>query len=207
MKVLIAEDDPISRRILEANLKSWGYDVATASDGDEAWDMVKDSGIPLVILDWMLPGIDGLELCRRIRARRESEYTYIIFLTSKEEKKDIITALDAGADDYIAKPFHQEEFRSRVKGGERVIRLERNLQDANSKLQILAITDSLTGLYNHGAILSRMGEELIRCQREGGSLSLIMADIDFFKKINDNHGHIAGDRVLIEVASRIKNIC
>jgi len=138
------------------------------------------------------------------QVERRRGYTYVIFLTAKEGKTDIVTGLDSGADDYVVKPFHKDELRSRVKVGRRMVRLERSLQQANRKLQIMAVTDSLTELFNHAAILTRFAEERSRSQREGTPLSVIMADIDFFKTVNDKYGHVAGDKVLLEVARRIK---
>ena len=204
MKVLIAEDDRVSRRILKATLERWGYEVSVAEDGREAWEKIQSDDVPLVILDWMMPEMDGLEVCRRIRSKDDGDYTYVIFLTAKEGKTDIVTGLDSGADDYVVKPFHKDELRSRVKVGRRMVQLERSLQQANRKLQVMAVTDSLTEFFNHAAILTRFAEERNRSQREGIPLSMIMADIDFFKSVNDKYGHVAGDKVLLEVARRIK---
>jgi len=208
MKVLIAEDDIVSRHVLKANLQKWDYEVVVAKDGLEAWNHFQGEDIaPLAILDWMMPEMDGLEVCRRIRKRTEGDYVYIILLTAKEGKTDIVTGLDAGANDYVVKPFDKDELRSRVKVGERMVLLERSLQEANRQLKISAMTDSLTELYNHGAVLDRFSEEMSRSRRECLPLSVVMADIDFFKSVNDNYGHLAGDKVLKEVARRIKSAC
>jgi two-component system cell cycle response regulator len=190
MKILIAEDDPISRRVLEANLLEWGYDVMVASDGGEAWEIIQQPESPsLIISDWMMPRMDGLALCREIRNMEKSEYTYFIILTAKGEKKDIIEGLEAGADDFLTKPFNQEELKYRTRIGERIINLERRILE-------LANTDPLTGLLNRRAFMERMEQEMSRAQREKKPLSLIMADIDHFKNVNDTYGHQIGDIVL-----------
>ena len=190
MKILIAEDDPISRRVLEANLLEWGYEVMVASDSGEAWEIIQQPESPnLIISDWMMPRMDGLALCREIRNMEKSEYIYFIILTAKGEKKDIIEGLEAGADDFLTKPFNPEELKYRIRIGERIINLERRILE-------LANTDPLTGLLNRRAFLERMEQEMSRAQREKKPLSLILADIDHFKSVNDTYGHQIGDLVL-----------
>jgi two-component system chemotaxis response regulator CheY len=190
MKILIAEDDPVSRRVLEATLIKWGYDVAVASDGVEAWEIINNENPPnLVISDWMMPRMDGLTLCRKIRSMEKSGYIYFIILTAKGEKEDVIHGLEAGADDFLTKPFNREELKYRTQIGERIIALERRILE-------LANTDALTGVLNRRAFLERMEQETARSQRNKTSFSFIITDIDHFKKINDTHGHQAGDIVL-----------
>jgi two-component system chemotaxis response regulator CheY len=190
VKVLIAEDDPVSRRLLEAFLGKWGYDVVVTSDGSEAWEVLQKPEAPsLVISDWMMPNVDGLELCRKIREMKKSGYTYFIILTAKGRKEDVVKGLEAGADDFLIKPFHQEELKYRVQIGERIIELEQ-------KILVLASTDSLTGVLNRRAFMERMEVEINRSARENTPLSLILADIDYFKSINDRFGHQVGDLVL-----------
>ena len=190
MKILIAEDDPISRRILEANLLEWGYEVMVASDGGEAWEIIQQPESPsLIISDWMMPRMDGLALCRKIRNMEKSEYIYFIILTAKGEKKDIIEGLEAGADDFLTKPFNREELKYRIRIGERIINLERRILE-------LANTDSLTCLLNRRAFMERMEQEMSRAQREKKPISLILVDIDHFKNVNDTYGHQVGDLAL-----------
>jgi two-component system cell cycle response regulator len=190
VKILIAEDDPVSRRLLEAFLSKWGYDVVITCDGREAWEVLNEEDAPsLVVSDWMMPKVDGLELCRKIREMQRSRYTYFIILTAKERKEDVIQGLEAGADDFLIKPFHQEELKYRVQIGERIIKLEQ-------RIMVLASTDPLTGVLNRRAFIERMEAEINRSIRESTSLSLILTDIDFFKSINDKFGHQAGDLVL-----------
>ncbi|MCD6298640.1 MAG: diguanylate cyclase [Deltaproteobacteria bacterium] len=190
MKILIAEDDPISRRVLEATLVEWGYDILVASDGSEAWELLQKPDAPnLVISDWMMPHMDGLELCRRIRQMERSGYVYFIILTGKGGKEDVIEGLEAGADDFLIKPFDREELKCRAKIGERIINLELRILE-------LANTDALTGVLNRRAFMERMDQEIRRSLREDVPLSLILTDIDYFKRVNDRYGHQVGDLVL-----------
>jgi len=190
VKILIAEDDPVSRRLLESFLSKWGYDVAVTCDGSEAWEVINEPEAPsLVISDWMMPNVDGLELCRKIREMERSSYTYFIILTAKGRKEDVVKGLEAGADDFLIKPFHQEELKYRVQIGERIIELEQ-------KILVLASTDSLTGVLNRRAFMERMEQEINRSIRENTPLCLILTDIDFFKSVNDRFGHQVGDLVL-----------
>ena len=200
MNVLIAEDDIISCRALEKNLRDWGYRVHVTKNGEEAWEIIKNGGIRLAIVDWGMPKMNGLELCHKIRNEyqpREEKYLYIILLTGRDLEKDIITGLSAGADDYITKPFSYMELKVRIQNGARIIALQDiQLQKAN--------TDSLTQLWNRKKILEILEEELNRNFRENIPLGVIMLDIDNFKTINDTYGHLIGDKVIIEVASRLK---
>ncbi|MBA3012211.1 MAG: diguanylate cyclase [Proteobacteria bacterium] len=200
MKILIADDDPISRRILEANLLEWGYELMVASDGLEAWEILQKPESPnLIISDWMMPRMDGLELCREIRNMEKSKYIYFIILTAKGEKKDIISGLEAGADDFLTKPFNQEELKYRTRIGERVLNLEHRIME-------LANIDSLTGLLNRRAFMEKMEQEMSRTQRENNSFSLILTDIDHFKNVNDTYGHQIGDLVLRRFTGQLKTL-
>jgi two-component system cell cycle response regulator len=201
MKVMIVEDDPVSRRILENFLKEWGYEVLSTPDGVEAWEIMQQAEAPsLVISDWMMPAMEGPELCEKIRGMDRTDYTYFILLTAKGDKKDIIEGLESGADDFIVKPFNRQELRSRIKIGERIINLERRIIQ-------MANTDFLTGVLNRRAFMQRMASELNRSRRENEVFSVILMDIDHFKKINDNYGHQTGDRVLERLACELsKNI-
>jgi len=190
VKVLIAEDEPVSRRVLESFLRKWGYDVLVTCDGSEAWEIFQKPDPPnLIISDWMMPDMDGLELCRKIRGIERSGYTYFIILTAKGRKEDVIQGFQAGADDFLVKPFDKEEMKYRIRIGERIIRLEQQILH-------LATTDSLTGVLIRRAFMERIEAEIHRSDRENAPFSLIFSDIDFFKKINDNYGHQVGDIVL-----------
>ena len=197
MKIMIADDDPVSRRLLEAFLSKWGYDVVVTCDGREAWEVLNEADAPsLVVSDWMMPEVDGLELCRKIREMQRSRYTYFIILTAKGKKEDVVKGLEAGADDFLIKPFHQEELKYRVQIGERIIKLEQ-------QIMVIASTDPLTGVLNRRAFIERMEAEINRSIRESTPLSLILADIDFFKSINDKFGHQAGDLVLQKFTEKL----
>lgn len=199
MKILIAEDDVISCNDLERHLKEWGYDVVTAKDGNEAWELAQSNTFRLAILDWNMPGIDGIELSQRIRSeyqREDSKYIYIILLTGRGEQEDIIQGLSTGADDYITKPYSFMELKYRIQNGERIIKNE----DRRIRLASL---DSLTRLWNRNKIFEFLENELKRGDREGHPTGVIMIDIDHFKRINDRFGHLIGDKVLVEVSERL----
>jgi len=204
VRILIAEDDPVSRRLLEVKLVKWGYEVVVTRDGNEAWQALQAEDAPgLAILDWMMPGMDGIEVCRRIRREGRDLYTYIILLTALQQDEDLVTGMDAGADDYITKPFKSNELKVRLRAGRRIIDLQHELIAAREALRERATRDPLTGLWNHEEILRILEQELKRADREGLSVSVIMADLDHFKKVNDTYGHMTGDAVLRMAAKRM----
>lgn len=206
MKILVAEDDLISRKMLESIISKQGYEVLAVGTGSEAWDILNSESAPqIAILDWMMPGLAGVEVCRKVRERESGidHYTYIILLTAKTEKKDLITGMESGADDYILKPFDPHELAVRIRAGQRIIELQNQLRSAKEKHVILSKTDGLTGILNRRAIYEALEREILRSGREKTPLSVIMLDIDFFKKINDSYGHNAGDFVLKELVRRI----
>lgn len=206
MKILIADDSIVSRHLLEATLRKWGYDVLAACDGPEALQMLEREDAPsLVILDWMMPGMTGLEVCQKIRERGTEPYTYILLLTSKSQKEDLIEGMDAGADDYITKPFDQSELQVRLRAGTRLVDLQAQLLAAREALRDQATRDSLTRLWNRNSILEALSRELSRSEREKSPLGVVIVDLDHFKQINDNHGHPAGDAVLQEAARRMQS--
>jgi two-component system, cell cycle response regulator len=206
VRILIADDDDVSRRVLQATLVKWGYDVLIACNGIEAWQMLQETNAPkLAILDWMMPGMDGVEVCREIRKRDESPYVYILLLTARIRKRDIIAGLRAGADDYVTKPFDAQELKVRLRAGKRVLDLQAELVAARESLRHQATHDSLTGLLNRGAILDTLRNELDTANRRGIPISVVLADLDHFKQINDTYGHIIGDAVLHEAARRMKS--
>jgi diguanylate cyclase (GGDEF)-like protein len=206
MKALVVEDDLSTRLLIKKIVENEGYEVLEAEDGDEGWSIFQKEkdNIYIALLDWMMPKMDGIELCRRIRKTPVKHYVYIMFLTSMRDIEDIVEGLETGGDDYMTKPFVREELISRIRVGGRIAVLQRKLNEANRKLHILAITDPLTGILNRREFLKRLQVEIYRVSREKKFYSLIMLDIDHFKRVNDTLGHTAGDMVLIEIADRLK---
>jgi two-component system cell cycle response regulator len=197
VKVLIADDSPISRHLLEVSLCSSGYETHLVADGAEALRVLQaEEGPKLAILDWMMPHLDGVEVCRAIKKRISEPYVYIILLTAKEHQEEINEGLEAGADDYITKPFDLQELKARLRVGKRILELHEQLVSQ-------AMHDSLTKLLNRSAILDVLQRELIRSVREKTPVAAIMADLDHFKNVNDTYGHLAGDAVLREAALRL----
>lgn len=201
---MIAEDDPVSKRLLEATLEKWGNEVLSFDNGEDAWDQLQSPDPPrLVILDWMMPRLDGIEICKRIRKQFLEEYIYIILLTAKGKKGDMVDGLEAGADDYITKPFNMQELKVRLRAGRRILELQEALIAAREQMRDRATHDPLTGLLNRAAASDTLNSELQRAIREDSPMSVVMGDIDHFKQINDSFGHLAGDSVLREVARRM----
>jgi two-component system, cell cycle response regulator len=197
MQILVAEDDVTSRTILIAILRKWGFDPVAADDGNRAWRIMQQSDAPnIAVLDWEMPGMDGLEVCKRIRETPASNPPYIIILTARGEKADIVKGLDAGANDYISKPYDNDELHARVRVGQRMVELQTELIAAKDALAHEAMHDPLTGILNRRAILDGLNKELNRVERGKSRLSIGLCDIDHFKQVNDTHGHQAGDEVL-----------
>ncbi len=194
--ILIAEDNPDSRNLLQHTLNRAGYEVVSVQNGRAALQQFKKKFFPIILTDWIMPVMDGLELCRAIRAIPSEGYVLIILLTAKDTKADIITGLEAGADDYLTKPFHKAELLARIKTGKRILELERSLKKVNEEIKLLSVTDSLTGCYNRGYLTENMAKEIKRARRYLRPLSLILCDIDHFKSVNDDYGHPGGDQVL-----------
>src|SRR5579864_2549201 len=205
MTILLAEDSALYRHMITGHLAEWGFDFICANDGRQAWDLLAKPDAPrLALLDWVLPGLDGVELCRRLRHRPETEpYTYTILLTAKSQKQEMLEAMDAGADDFLAKPFDPPELKARLLVGKRIVELQRKLVSANGALQYAATHDFLTQLWNRGAIIAFLQREVARSLRESIALGVILVDVDHFKKVNDELGHETGDYVLREIAKRL----
>jgi diguanylate cyclase (GGDEF)-like protein len=205
MQILIAEDDPISRRLLQATLEKWDYQVVAACDGAQAWDRLQEAEAPrLAILDWMMPGLSGLEVCANVRQQVRAPYTYILLLTARTQKQDLVAGMESGADDYITKPFDAQELKVRLRAGRRILDLQAELVAAREVLREQATHDPLTCLWNRSSIMDILTRELAKAEREASSVGVIMADLDHFKEINDTFGHLAGDAVLCEAAKRMQ---
>jgi two-component system, cell cycle response regulator len=203
--ILLAEDSPVYRRLIAAHLKEWGFDCICAKDGKAAWKLLMKQDAPrLAILDWVLPEIDGVDLCRRLRGRpKDDPYTYAILLTAKNRQHEMLEAMDAGADDFLAKPFDPLELKARLLVGQRIVELQEKLVSANSALQFVASHDFLTGAWNRAEIVAFMHRELARTRRDATPVGIVLVDVDHFKAVNDRFGHEVGDTVLKEITKRL----
>jgi len=207
MKILVADDDPVSRRLLERMLLNSGYEVVTVENGQQAVSELLAAGGPrLALIDWMMPELDGLAVCHEVRSHNHDSYVYILLLTSKETSEDVVKGLEAGADDYLTKPCHPGELIARLHTGRRILQLEDKLVEAREEMRFKATHDALTSLWDRGAITALLQSELSRSIRDQSPVSLLLCDIDHFKQINDVHGHQTGDEVLEEVSSRLLDV-
>jgi two-component system cell cycle response regulator len=205
VRVLAAEDNPVFQSILRTMLTKWGYQAVIARDGDEALRALQSEDSPrLAILDWMMPGVDGLEVCRQVRAANREPYIYILLLTARADSQDLVDGMDAGADDYLTKPFNAHELRVRLRAGCRILDLQNELLETREALREQATHDGLTLLFNRTAIMEVLRHEIGRAERERQPLAVLMVDLDSFKHINDTYGHLDGDDVLREAARRMK---
>jgi two-component system cell cycle response regulator len=205
VKILVADDSPIYRKLVEQSLSQESYTVLLAKSGRQAMDLFLEHRPGLVITDWSMPDISGIELCQRIRREHKEFYAYVILLTGNTDKEEVIEGLAAGADDYLTKPFHPGELQARVRVGRRIVHLHREIQDKNRQLEEMALTDSLTGLPNRRAIDFWASRQLSAAVRHNFPVWVVMADLDHFKSINDTHGHDAGDIVLKGFAEILKS--
>lgn len=212
-RVLIVDDSPIYRKLVDQSLASNHYPMLFAKNGQEALSVFAEHRPSLVITDWTMPDISGLELCKRIRSEFQDHYAYLILVTSNTKKDQVIEGLAAGADDYLTKPFHPGELVARVGVGRRIIELHRQVEAKNRQLEEWALTDPLTGLPNRRAIDLWASRQLSAAARHNFLLWLVMADLDHFKSINDTFGHDAGDEVIkgfaevLRANTRQSNLC
>ena len=204
LKILVVDDEHVARRMVEKTLTRLGHTIVLANSGEDAWKKMQEDHIRFVITDWNMPIMDGVQLIKKIRATTLPSYVYVILVTSNSKDEDIVEGLYAGADDYLTKPFNPAELEARVAVGERMLALEDNLTIANNQLEKLAMVDSLTGLLNRRAIYKFARGELERARRVSEPISVIFLDIDKFKEVNDQHGHLRGDEALKLVAQIIK---
>ncbi len=206
MQALVVDDSAVYRKLVGDHLRSWGFGVTLAVSGSDAWQILQQPDSPkLVLLDWVLPDLDGIELCGRIRqAGASAPYVYVILLTSNEGRQNMLNAMQAGADDYLAKPFDEHELKARLLVGKRILDLQDELVSARESMRHAATHDSLTGLLNRGEILNMLERELERGRREHKPLGVILADIDHFKRVNDTLGHLFGDEALREIGRRLR---
>jgi diguanylate cyclase (GGDEF)-like protein len=206
-RILVAEDDPISRRLLEVFLMKWGFDVVLATTGLEALELLSRIDAPrLAVLDWMMPGMEGTQVCQKLREFKDRPYIYVLLLTARAGKQDLLEGLRSGVDDYLTKPFDSRELRARLHVGERILALEDRLSAFGEELRFRATHDSLTGISNRGQVMECLRKERARQHRDPKVFSIILADIDHFKYVNDVFGHLAGDAVLRQAALLMSNL-
>jgi two-component system chemotaxis response regulator CheY len=205
-RLLVAEDSAVAAQITKRTLVEAGCIVRLAEDGAAALALLAEEEFDLLVTDWMMPGIDGLELCRSIRQNERWAGLYVLFLTTFGEKEQIVEGLSAGADDYLCKPFHPGELLARVRAGYRLVGLQRRLRKANSALERLAMTDPLTDLSNRRAFDQLVDYEAAGFARGGPPFCLVRIDLDRFKEVNDTHGHDAGDRLLTGVGEALNSV-
>ena len=187
-RVLIAEDDAMFRKILRSWLESWGYEVTVAEEGAKAWQILQEIRAPhLLILDWVMPNLNGIDLCRLVRERASSPYQYILLVTAKDDKQDLVRGLEAGADDYLSKPFNRDELRARLRTGRRILTLQDEQLKIREELRLQATHDGLTGAWNRSAILDLLHREYELAARSGSTIGVIMLDLDHFKRVNDTY--------------------
>ena len=203
--VLVADDSAVYRKLVEHALPSMLFSVLPAKNGLEAIELFRQHRPEIVITDWVMPDITGVELCRRIRADSEGSYTYVIILTAVSEIENVVKGLTAGADDYLTKPFHADELLARAQVGQRIISLQRQIEAKNRQLEELAFADALTGLPNRRAVEEWTCQQISGARRHGYSLCVALADLDNFKQVNDAFGHEAGDMVLKQFAEILKS--
>jgi len=200
--ILLAEDDPVTRMLMTRFLEKAGYEVDAVANGSEALDKMASRYYPMLVTDWEMPEMDGVALCKVVRNMQLDGYVYVLLLTARDSKEHIIAGLEAGADDYLIKPVHEAELIARLNAGRRILNLEHSLRVANERNRILSITDALTGAYNRRYLMEQLPRELERCRRYAYPLSVLMCDVDYFKKVNDARGHAAGDDVLQQFVAR-----
>lgn len=200
MRILLVEDSVVDRHQVGGYLTDWGLDYVAVSDGLQALEILESAQPPnMALLDWLLPGMDGIDICRRIRQLgADGNYIYTVMLTAKNRKQDLLAAMEAGADDYLAKPVDASELRARILAGKRILELQQHLRFA-------ATHDFLTNLLNRSEIIAALEREFSRSLRESNPITVILADIDHFKSVNDSLGHAAGDEVLKQIAHKLRS--
>jgi diguanylate cyclase (GGDEF)-like protein len=200
MNILIAEDEVDLSHLLEVQVRLWGYQPVVVHDGLAALAALRAEDAPrLALLDWLMPGLDGVEVCRRLRGEPDGPYPYLILLTGQGGRQPMLDGLDAGADEFLAKPVDSAELKARLSAGRRIVALQEQLRRQASR-------DALTGLFNRAAVLAILERERVRAYREGRPLGVLLADVDHFKRVNDSRGHLAGDEVLRQAAQRMQSV-
>ncbi|HEY1899719.1 MAG TPA: diguanylate cyclase [Steroidobacteraceae bacterium] len=205
LQLLLVEDEPTQLLLTQRMLRRGGYEVETASDGATALAKLATGRFQFLVTDWEMPGMDGPTLCRKVRATRLPGYLYILLLTGQISTRSVVIGLEAGADDYVRKPADEAELLARLAAGRRIVQLEQSLRDANAQIQRLSITDPLVGTFNRRYLNEQLIQEVEQARRRSQPLSAILADLDFFKAVNDQHGHQVGDEVLKHFVSMARS--
>ncbi len=203
MRILVADDDATSRLMLHGAVEDLGHECLVATDGDEAWKLFAEANPDVLVADRMMPGLDGLELCRRVRSRPAAGYTYVILATSLGAREDVRDGMEAGADDYLTKPLDPFDLETRLVAARRVTALHTQLDRYRAELDRLASTDALTGLRNRRSLEEDLRTLHARSRRYQRSYCVVMCDVDHFKAYNDRFGHPAGDEVLRAVGAAL----
>ncbi len=204
MRILVADNDPVARHMLQLTLERWGYEVEAVDSGEQAWERLSIPGGPrIAIVEWLMDGLDGAELCRKLRNHADGQFVYVLLCSTRSGGNELVEALGAGADDYMLKPHDAGELKARLRCGLRILNLQNELVMAREALRDQATFDATTGAYNRGAIIDLLEREVSRAQRDCLFLSVVMCDLDHFKEVNDTFGHQVGDQVLIEATARL----
>lgn len=204
-RILLVDDEPTQRLIMARILRRAGYEVDTAGNGREALTKIESGDFHLLITDWEMPEMDGISLCRAMRASTREGYIYTLLLTARDSVEHVVAGLQSGADDYLTKPVIEPELIARLSTGKRIVTLERSLRAVNEENRRLSITDSLTGTYNRRYLMEQLPREIERAGRYARNLSVVMCDVDYFKRVNDTHGHLIGDEVLKMFAKSLQS--
>ena len=210
--VVIAEDDPMTRRLLERMIEKWGYRPLAVDSGERAWELLQALPVHVLVTDWDMPGMSGIELCEHVKASNRERYTYTLMITHHEDRNRLVRALEAGADDFVSKPVHPLELQARLKVASRIVNLERELRKSQRRLEAVnlqlvkqATTDALMGIGNRRAFDEALGRVYAWSLEHGTKFGVLLCDIDKFKQYNDTYGHQAGDKVLATVGGVLQD--
>ncbi len=206
MRALLADSDPDRLRQLEAWLNKWGYEVTPSRNGVDAWSKLEAERTPiLAILAWRMEGMLGIDVCRRLRLHPDLPSAYVLLLSDARGQEDLLEGLNAGADDFLFAPLEPIETRARIRTGARIVETEQALKASQDALRVQSTRDAITGSWNHATILDLLHKERERARRKSGSVGVVLADLDEFRKVNESLGHPVGDEVLREAARRMNS--
>jgi diguanylate cyclase (GGDEF)-like protein len=206
MRVLVADSDPDRLRQLETWLRKWGYEVTPSRNGVDAWSKLESERLPiLAVLAWRMEGMLGIDVCRRLRLHPDLPTAYVLLLVDSRGQEDLIDGVNGGADDFLLAPLDHVEVRARIRTGARIVETELALKASQDALRVQSTRDGVTGSWNHASILDMLQKERERARRKSGSVGVVLADLDEFRKVNENLGHPVGDEVLREAARRMSS--